>query len=151
MPKYFMRIRDLGHNGAWEIIHRAKGMKETNCRGHYMDGRVAALIFEKVSMRTRVSFGTAVRQLDGTTIFITPTESQLGHSEPLRDTVHTLSHCVDCLIIRIFSQEKLDELAEYGSLPVVDVLTDRGRPCQFIVDLLTVYERTPDLFEVTII
>ena len=63
MPKHFMRIRDLGHSGAWEIIRRAKEMKETNYRGHCMDGKVAALIFEKASTRTRVSFDVAVRQL----------------------------------------------------------------------------------------
>ena len=91
MPKHFMRIRDLGHSGAWEIIRRAKEMKETNYRGHCMDGKVAALIFEKASTRTRVSFDVAVRQLGGTTIFMTPAESQLGRSEPLRDTARVLS------------------------------------------------------------
>ena len=111
MPKHFMRIRDLGHSGAWEIIRRAKEMKETNYRGHCMDGKVAALIFEKASTRTRVSFDVAVRQLGGTTIFMTPAESQLGRSEPLRDTARVLSRYVDCLIVRTFGQEKLDELA----------------------------------------
>ena len=100
MPKHFMRIRDLGHSGAWEIIRRAKEMKETNYRGHCMDGKVAALIFEKASTRTRVSFDVAVRQLGGTTIFMTPAESQLGRSEPLRDTARVLSRYVDCLIVR---------------------------------------------------
>ena len=88
MPKHFMRIRDLGHSGAWEIIRRAKEMKETNYRGHCMDGKVAALIFEKASTRTRVSFDVAVRQLGGTTIFMTPAESQLGRSEPLQSSFH---------------------------------------------------------------
>ena len=132
MPKHFMRIRDLGHSGAWEIIRRAKEMKETNYRGHCMDGKVAALIFEKASTRTRVSFDVAVRQLGGTTIFMTPAESQLGRSEPLRDTARVLSRYVDCLIVRTFGQEKLDELAEYGSLPVVNALTDQGHPCQLM-------------------
>ena len=72
-------------------------MKETNYRGHCMDGKVAALIFEKASTRTRVSFDVAVRQLGGTTIFMTPAESQLGRSEPLRDTARVLSRYVDCL------------------------------------------------------
>ena len=134
MPKHFMRIRDLGHSGAWEIIRRAKEMKETNYRGHCMDGKVAALIFEKASTRTRVSFDVAVRQLGGTTIFMTPAESQLGRSEPLRDTARVLSRYVDCLIVRTFGQEKLDELAEYGSLPVVNALTDQGHPCQHMAN-----------------
>lgn len=150
MPKHFMRIRDLGHSGAWEIIRRAKEIKETNYRGHCMDGKVAALIFEKASTRTRVSFDVAVRQLGGTTIFMTPAESQLGRSEPLRDTARVLSRYVDCLIVRTFGQEKLDELAEYGSLPVVNALTDQGHPCQLMADLLTIYERTPDFSKVTV-
>ena len=150
MPKHFMRIRDLGHSGAWEIIRRAKEMKETNYRGHCMDGKVAALIFEKASTRTRVSFDVAVRQLGGTTIFMTPAESQLGRSEPLRDTARVLSRYVDCLIVRTFGQEKLDELAEYGSLPVVNALTDQGHPCQLMSDLQTIHERTPDFSKVTV-
>ena len=150
MPKHFMRIRDLGHSGAWEIIRRAKEMKETNYRGHCMDGKVAALIFEKASTRTRVSFDVAVRQLGGTTIFMTPAESQLGRSEPLRDTARVLSRYVACLIVRTFGQEKLDELAEYGSLPVVNALTDQGHPCQLMADLLTIYERPPDFSKVTV-
>lgn len=150
MPKHFMRIRDLGHSGAWEIIRRAKEMKETNYRGHCMDGKIAALIFEKASTRTRVSFDVAVRQLGGTTIFMTPNESQLGRSEPLRDTARVLSRYVDCMIVRTFGQVKLDELAEYGSIPVVNALTNEGHPCQLMADLLTIYERTPDFSKVTV-
>lgn len=123
-----MKIRDLGHSGAWEIIRRAKEMKDTGFRGHCMDGKVAALIFEKASTRTRVSFDVAVRQLGGSTIFMTPNESQLGRSEPLRDTSRVLSRYVDCLIVRTFGQEKLDELAEYGSIPVVNALPTRAIP-----------------------
>ena len=125
-------------------------MKETNYRGHCMDGKIAALIFEKASTRTRVSFDVAVRQLGGTTIFMTPNESQLGRSEPLRDTARVLSRYVDCMIVRTFGQVKLDELAEYGSIPVVNALTDEGHPCQLMADLLTIYERTPDFSKVTV-
>ena len=150
MPKHFMKIRDLGYKGAWEIIRRAKEMKDTGYRGHCMDGKVAALIFEKASTRTRVSFDVAVRQLGGSTIFMTPNERQLGRSEPLRDTARVLSRYVDCLIVRTFGQEKLDELAEYGSIPVVNALTDQGHPCQVMADLLTIYERTPDFSKVRV-
>ncbi len=144
MPKHFMRIRDLGFEGAWKVLRRAKEMKDTNHRGHIMDGKVAAMIFEKASTRTRVSFDVGVRQLGGTTIFMTPAESQLGRSEPLRDTARVLSRYVDCMIVRTFGQEKLDELVKYGSIPVVNALTDEGHPCQIMSDLLTMYERTPD-------
>jgi len=145
MTKHFMGIQDLGYEGAWNVLRRAKEMKETKFRGTCMKDKVAALIFEKASTRTRVSFEVAVRQLGGSTIFMTPAESQLGRSEPLRDTARVLSRYVDCMIVRTFGQEKLDELAEFGSIPVVNALTDQGHPCQIMADLLTIYERTPDL------
>lgn len=145
MAKHFMFIRDLGKDGAMNLIRRAKEMKETGFRGDCMRGKVAALIFEKASTRTRFSFELAVRHLGGSTIFMTPVESQLGRSEPLRDTARVLSRYVDCMIVRTFGQEKLDELARYGSIPVVNALTDQGHPCQVMADILTMYERTPDL------
>lgn len=150
MPKHFMRIRDLGHEGAWKIIKRAKEMKDTNYRGTCMDGKVAALIFEKASTRTRMSFEVAVRRLGGSTVFTTPADSQLGRSEPLRDTARVMSRYLDCLIVRTFGQEKLDELAEFGSIPVINALTDQGHPCQIMADILTIYERNPDLSKVRV-
>jgi len=145
MVKHFMRIQDLGQDGALKIIQRAKSMKDTKFRGQCMAGKAAALIFEKASTRTRMSFEMAVRHLGGSTVFMTPVESQLGRSEPLRDTARVLSRYVDCLIVRTFGQERLDELASYGSIPVVNALTDQGHPCQIMADVLTMYERTPDL------
>lgn len=150
MAKHFMRIRDLGHEGAWKIIMRAKEMKDTNFRGHCMDGKIAALIFEKASTRTRMSFEAAVRRLGGSTVFTTPADSQLGRSEPLRDTARVMSRYLDCLIVRTFGQEKLDELAAYGSIPVVNALTDQGHPCQIMADILTIYERDADLSKVRV-
>lgn len=150
MPKHFTRIRDLGYEGAWNVLRRAKEMKDTDYRGHCLDGKVAALIFEKASTRTRLSFEVAVRHLGGTTIFMTPAESQLGRSEPLRDTARVLSRYVDCAIVRTFGQEKLDELMTFGSIPVVNALTDQGHPCQIMSDLLTIYERTPDFEKIRV-
>lgn len=150
MAQHFMFIGDLGKDGAHALIKRAKEMKDTRFRGDCMAGKVAALIFEKASTRTRFSFELAVRQLGGTTIFMTPMESQLGRSEPLRDTARVLSRYVDCMIVRTFGQEKLDELARYGSIPVINALTDQGHPCQVLADILTIYERTPDLSKVRV-
>ncbi len=150
MAKHFMRIADLGAEGAWNTIRRAKEMKETRFRGHVLDGKVAALIFEKASTRSRMSFELAVRHLGGTTVFMTPNESQLGRSEPLKDTARVLSRYVDCLIVRTFGQERLDELASFGSIPVVNALTDQGHPCQILADLLTIHERTPDFSKLRI-
>ena len=145
MAKHFMGFRDLGAEGAKAVLRRAKAMKDTKFRGTCMADKVAILVFEKASTRTRISFEVAVRQLGGSTIFMTPLESQLGRSEPLRDTARVLSRYADCLIVRTFGQEKLDELMAYGSLPVVNALTDQGHPCQVMADVLTMYERTPQL------
>ncbi|BFR48914.1 ornithine carbamoyltransferase [Nitratidesulfovibrio sp. HK-II] len=150
MPRHFKRIRDLGYEGAWKLLQRAKEMKDTAYRGKIMEGKTAILIFEKASTRTRVSFEMAVRHLGGSTIFMTPAESQLGRSEPLRDTARVLSRYADCMVVRTFGQSKIDELAEYGSIPVVNALTDEGHPCQVMGDVLTMYERTPDLSKVRV-
>jgi ornithine carbamoyltransferase len=91
-----------------------------------------------------------VHQLGGKTIFMTPAESQLGRSEPLRDTARVLSRYNDLMIVRTFGQEKIDELVEYGSIPVINALTDEGHPCQVMSDMLTIYERTPDLEKVRV-
>ena len=145
MSKHFMSFRDVGSPICRDILQRAKIMKDTDFRSNLLAGKVAILLFEKASTRTRVSFEVAVRHLGGSTIFMTPAESQLGRSEPLRDTARVLSRYADCLVVRTFSQEKLDELAAYGSIPVVNALTDQGHPCQVMADVLTMYERTPQL------
>ncbi len=150
MPRHFSRLRDLGQQGMWDILQRAKEMKEKNIRTTCMEGKMAALIFEKASTRTRVSFDVAVRHLGGSTLFMTPNDSQLGRSEPLKDTARVLSRYVDCMVVRTFGQSKLEELMEYASIPVVNALTDEGHPCQIMADLLTIYERTPDLSKVRV-
>ena len=145
MIRNFINIADLGEEGALQTIKRAKEMKVSQFRGHSMDGKCAALIFEKASTRTRVSFEMAVRHLGGDTIFMTTSTSQLGRAEPLKDTARVLSRYVDCLIVRTFGEERLHELMQYGSIPVVNALTDQGHPCQVMADVLTMYERDPDL------
>ena len=145
MPKHFISIWDLSSDEAHALLARALEMKRTRHRGTILDGKVAAMIFEKASTRTRMSFETAVYHLGGHPIFMTPRESQLGRSEPLKDTARVLSRYNDCLIMRTFGQEKLDVFMRYGSIPVINALTDEGHPCQVMSDMLTVYERTPDL------
>ena len=143
MTKHFTRIRDLGCQTAYDLIARAKEMKDTDYRSDLMAGKTAIMLFEKASTRTRVSFETAVYHLGGKTIFMTPAESQLGRSEPLEDTARVLSRYNDCMIVRTFGQENITKLVHYGSIPVVNALTDHGHPCQIMSDLLTIAERTP--------
>ena len=144
MTKHFSSIREAGKDIAHQLIKRAKEMKDARYRGTILDGKTVVLIFEKASTRTRLSFEVAVRQLGGTTIFMTPAESQLGRSEPLSDTARVISRYNDGMVVRTFGQEKLEALMQYGSVPVVNALTDQGHPCQVMADILTIYERTPD-------
>lgn len=144
MPKHFIHIDDLG-NEAMAIVRRAGEMKQARYTGSLLAGKVLVLIFEKASTRTRLSFETGIRRLGGQCIFMTPAESQLGRSEPLKDTARVISRYNDGMIVRTFGEEKLLQLMRYGSIPVVNALTDEGHPCQVMSDMLTMYERTPDL------
>ena len=150
MTRHFIQFKDLGRENAQKVLERAKQMKDTKYRSDLLAGKVIAMIFEKASTRTRLSFDVGIRQLGGETIFMTPAESQLGRSEPLRDTARVISRYCDGMVVRTFGQEKLDELMKYGSIPVINALTDQGHPCQVMADLLTIYERTPDLSKVRV-
>lgn len=145
MPRHFLNILDLSPADAQAVLKRAKALKEGNIRTKLLDGKTVILIFEKASTRTRVSFEVAVRHLGGQTVFLTPHESQLGRNEPLKDTARVLSRYADAMVVRTFGQEKLETLVEWGSIPVVNALTDQHHPCQVMSDVLTMFERTPDL------
>ncbi len=144
MSTHFLSITELDAAKAQELVERAQKMKTSGYRSDLLKGKVAALVFEKASTRTRVSFDVAVRQLGGETIFMTPAESQLGRNEPLKDTSRVLSRYTDCMVVRTFGHEKIEELARYADVPVVNALTDKYHPCQVMSDMLTIYERTPD-------
>lgn len=144
MTRHFSSIRELDKDTALQLVKRAREMKETKFRSTLLEGKTIVMLFEKASTRTRLSFEVAVRQLGGTTIFMTPAESQLGRSEPLSDTAKVISRYNDGMVVRTFGQEKLDALMQHGSVPVVNALTDQGHPCQVMCDVLTMYERTPD-------
>ncbi|WP_272700098.1 ornithine carbamoyltransferase [Desulfovibrio sp. Fe33] len=150
MPKHFLTILDMPRDEAKQVILRAKEMKDNKVRTDLLDGKTLLLIFEKASTRTRVSFEVGVRQLGGDPVFITARDSQLGRSEPLKDTARVLSRYADGLIVRTFGQEKLETLVDFGDIPVVNALTDEYHPCQVMADVLTMYERTPDLEKVKV-
>ncbi len=145
MPRHFPNILAMNKDEAHQVLKRAKVMKDRGERTKLLDGKVVILIFEKASTRTRVSFEVAIRHLGGQTVFLTPNESQLGRNEPLKDTARVLSRYADGLVVRTFGQEKLDTLMQWGSIPVVNALTDEHHPCQVMSDVLTMYERTPEL------
>ncbi len=132
------------------MVLRAKEMKDTNHRSSILESKTFILIFEKASTRTKVSFEVGIRHLGGHYVFMTPKESQLGRSEPLKDTARVLSRYADGLIVRTFGQAKLEELSKYSSIPIINALTDEYHPCQVMSDLLTIYERTPDFKDLVI-
>lgn len=150
MAKHFLRMLDLDPIAARSILERALEMKRTDFRGDCFKGKTATLLFQKASTRTRVSFDVAIRRLGGDTIFMTPRESQLSRSEPLKDAARVLSRYTDCLVVRTFGQEILDEIVEYATVPVINALSDLHHPCQVMSDMLTIYERTPELEKVRV-
>jgi len=105
-----------------------------------LDGRMVALVFEKPSTRTRVSFDVGIRQMGGQSMVLTGSEMQLGHGETIADTARVLSRYVDMIMIRTFDESTLLELAEHATVPVINGLTDRSHPCQIMADLLTFEE-----------
>ncbi len=110
-----------------------------------LDGRMVALIFEKPSTRTRVSFDVGIRQMGGQTMLLSGNDMQLGHGETIADTARVLSRYVDAIMIRTFDESVLLELAEYSDVPVINGLTDRTHPCQIMADLLTYQEHRGDI------
>nr|WP_207186967.1 ornithine carbamoyltransferase [Rhodovulum imhoffii] len=130
------------------IIDQARTMKEARAgrpRGTPDDtlplaGRMVALIFEKPSTRTRVSFDVGVRQMGGQTMVLSGADMQLGHGETIADTARVLSRYVDLIMIRTFEEATLQEMAEFASVPVINGLTNRTHPCQIMADILTYEE-----------
>ncbi|SFL99713.1 ornithine carbamoyltransferase [Desulfomicrobium norvegicum] len=148
--KHFLSINSLMATEAMDLVLRAKEMKDGDYRSDLLAGKTLAMIFEKASTRTRVSFEVGIRHLGGDTIFMTPADSQLGRSEPLNDTARVLSRYVQGMVVRTFAQKNVEELARHGSIPVVNALTDMFHPCQIMSDMLTIYERTTNLKDLVI-
>jgi len=140
------RVSDLTPIGLVRLLELAEAMKDDSA--HYDDAlrdRAIALIFEKPSTRTRVSFAAAAARLGATPIALTPEELQLGRGESIADTARSLSGYVDVIVIRTFAQATVDELAQWATVPVVNALSDEHHPCQALADLLTIEEEFGDL------
>jgi ornithine carbamoyltransferase len=144
--RHFLAIPDFTREELIATLDLADRMK----RGQYTDkplaGKTLAMIFTKSSTRTRVSFEVGTYQLGGHALFLSSRDIQLGRGEPIRDTARVLSRYVDGIMIRTFDQSDPEELAEYGSVPVINGLTDLLHPCQIMADLQTIRENLgPDL------
>ncbi|MET0399036.1 MAG: ornithine carbamoyltransferase [Longimicrobiaceae bacterium] len=144
--RHFLAIPDFSREELYEILDLAARMK----RGEYTDkplaGKTLAMIFTKSSTRTRVSFEVGTYQLGGHALFLSSRDIQLGRGEPIRDTARVLSRYVDGIMIRTFDQADPEELAKWGTVPVINGLTDLLHPCQIMADLQTIRENLgPDL------
>ncbi len=141
---HLLRILDLDKGEIDALIARAASLKERHARGiphNPLRGRVLALIFEKSSTRTRVSFETAMYHLGGSAIFMSSADSQIGRGEPIKDTARVMSGYVDAVVIRTYGHDKIEEFARYSSVPVINGLTDSHHPCQVLADVLTIIEK----------
>ncbi|MBI4746242.1 MAG: ornithine carbamoyltransferase, partial [Deltaproteobacteria bacterium] len=144
MKRDFLSFKDWSREELDSLLRRASELKEMQKKGmvhHPLTGKALAMIFEKSSTRTRVSFEVGMFQLGGHAIFMSPRETQMGRGEPVKDTARVLSRYVDGIMIRTFSQEMVEELASYAAIPVINGLTDLLHPCQIMADLLTVIEK----------
>ena len=141
--KNFLTLDSLSRNELESIINRALELKKETKQGEFkttLNNRVLGMIFEKSSTRTRVSFETGMAQLGGHAIYLAPTGSQIGRGEPLKDTARVLSKMVDCIMLRTFEHERLEQFASYSNVPVINGLSDSFHPCQLLADLLTYQE-----------
>ncbi|MBE6949397.1 MAG: ornithine carbamoyltransferase [Ruminococcaceae bacterium] len=143
MRKDLLKLLDLTGEEIIEILDVADKLKAEQKAGikhDFPQGKTLAMIFEKNSTRTRVSFETGIYQLGGHGIFLSSSESQLGRGEPIADTARVLSRYCDCIMIRTFGQDRVEELAKYATIPVINGLTDLAHPCQVLADLQTIRE-----------
>ena len=142
--KDFLWLADLDSEEIRQMVRKARSMKE-GITPKSMDGMVAALLFEKPSLRTRVSFEVGVKQMGGSCIYLSQSDVGLGTREPAEDVARVLDRLVDVIVARVFSHRNLEILAEYSTVPVVNALSDLAHPCQAIGDLLSMNEHKGDL------
>ncbi|MDP9422640.1 MAG: ornithine carbamoyltransferase [Pseudomonadota bacterium] len=153
MTRHFLNLSDAGGEAIAAILNEAMERKQRRSgwpKGKVdedkpLDGAVLAMIFEKSSTRTRVSFDVAMRQLGGSAIILESGSSQLGRGETIADTARVLSRFADAIMIRTDHHKKAEELAQYASVPVINGLTDLTHPCQLLADMQTVIERRSKL------
>lgn len=141
--RHFLTLKDLTSLELEQLITRAIELKRMHKAGEIyqpLKNKVLAMIFEKSSTRTRVSFESAMLQFGGGSIFLSPNDTQLGRGEPIEDSARVISSMVDVVMIRTFEHEKVERFAEYSSAPVINALTDDYHPCQLLADMQTYVE-----------
>ena len=146
--RHFLTLTDLTNGELSTLLHRAIELKALHKkRESYLplNNRVLAMVFEKSSTRTRVSFEAGMAQFGGHAIFLSPRDTQLGRGEPIADSARVLSSMADCIMVRTFEHEKIECFAEFSSVPVINGLTDEVHPCQLLADMQTFLEHRGDI------
>ena len=146
--RHFLTLKDLSPAELGQLIARATELKKMHKAGEIyqpLKNKVLAMIFEKSSTRTRVSFESAMVQFGGGSIFLSPDDTQLGRGEPIEDSARVISSMVDAVMIRTFEHSKIETFAKYSSVPVINALTDDFHPCQLLADMQTYQEHRGDI------
>ena len=141
--KHLLKLKDLDQHEILDILNLADQLKYETKHGiehHLLKGKTLGMIFQKSSTRTRVSFETGMYQLGGQALFLSNRDLQIGRGEPVQDTARVLSRYLDGIMIRTFAQQEVEDLAAFGSIPIINGLTDYAHPCQVLADLMTIRE-----------
>lgn len=141
--KHLLTLESLSTEEIKDILNLADQLKYELKHGiehHHLKGKTLGMIFEKSSTRTRVSFETGMYQLGGNPLYLSASDMQIGRGEPIQDTARVLSRYIDGIMIRTFDQAEVENLAEYGNIPIINGLTDLSHPCQVLADLMTIRE-----------
>jgi len=149
----FLTLMDLSSDELHQLINRAIELKKWHHVGRIhepLKNKVLAMVFEKSSTRTRVSFESGMVQLGGHAIFLSSRDTQFGRGEPIEDSARVLSRMVDAIMIRTFEHEKIERFAEYSVSPVINALTDQSHPCQLLADMQTWFEHRGDIKGATV-
>ena len=151
--RHFLTLLDFSPDELRGLVTRAIELKTWQREGRIFEplkNRVLAMVFEKSSTRTRVSFETGMVQLGGHAMFLSPKDTQIGRGEPVEDSARVLSRMVDAIMIRTFEHEKITRFAAYSSAPVINALTDDYHPCQLLADMQTWFEHRGDIRGATV-
>ena len=142
--RHLLKLADLTPEQILDILNLADQLKYERKHGiphPLLAGKTLGMIFQKSSTRTRVSFEVGMSQLGGNALFLSSRDLQIGRGEPVEDTARVLSRYLDGIMIRTFAQQEVEDLARYGSIPIINGLTDYAHPCQVLADLMTIRER----------
>ena len=147
-PRHFLTLFDLSAAELQRLLARAQELKQLHARGERytpLAHKALAMIFDKSSTRTRVSFEAGITQLGGNAMFLSPNDTQLGRGEPIEDTARVVSRMVDVIVVRTFEHARIETFAAHARVPVINALTDLHHPCQLLADLQTWREHQGDI------